>query len=180
MPSKTVHRHVDSTELGHDVRASRELRDVLLPFAEYLSTMSFIGTDSKRTAEVIENNRRVGERARECGHHRNLRMVLPGLEAEAQLAQLGKAFAETLRLVQILGRVGVRIPDLRTRVEAPGMTDAAKTRRSRRYVRLQYFLDRGAQRQIREAHDSRRDASLAVLSARALRRDAVDEFGLAH
>ena len=43
-----------------------------------------------------------------------------------------------------------------------------------------HFIDRGSQRQIGEADDSRRDPRLAILPAGALRRDAVDELGLAH
>jgi hypothetical protein len=94
MPPEAVHRHVDSTELGHDVGASREFRDILLPFVEYLGATAFVGTDSERSAEVIEDDSGVRERLRERSENRHLRMVLPRLEAEAQLAQPGEAFAK--------------------------------------------------------------------------------------
>ena len=60
------------------------------------------------------------------------------------------------------------------------MTDAAKARRGGGDVRLQYFFDGGAQGEIGEADYTSRDASLTVSPTRALRGDAVDEFGLAH
>ena len=107
-------------------------------------------------------------------------MVLPRLEAETQAPQPGEAFAEARRFVQIRGRVGMRIPHRWTRVEAPGVADATKTRRRCGDMRLQYRFDRGSQRQIRKAHNSRRDARFAILPARALGRDAIDELGLAN
>src|SRR5579862_5143683 len=94
MPSKAVHRHVDSTEFDHDVRASREFGDVLLPFTEDLRALTFVRSDSQRSAKVIEDDRRIRECFRERSHHRHLRMVLPRLEAETQLAQLRKALAK--------------------------------------------------------------------------------------
>jgi hypothetical protein len=75
MPPESIHRHVDSTELGHDIRTSREFRDVLLPFGEYLCAPAFVRSDSQRTAEVIEHDRRIRVRLRQFGHRRHLRMV---------------------------------------------------------------------------------------------------------
>ena len=94
MPSEAVHRHVDSTELGDDVGASRELSDVLFPLLEYLGAVAFVGTYSERPAEVIEDDRRLRERFREIDHHWHLWMVLPRLEAQTQLAQPREAFAK--------------------------------------------------------------------------------------
>src|ERR1035437_661562 len=74
----------------------------------------------------------------------------------------------------------MRIPHFWTRVEASRVPDATKTRRRRGDMRLQYRFDRGSQRQIRKAHNSRRDPRFTALPARALGRDAVDELGLAH
>src|ERR1700735_1314411 len=116
MPSEAVHRHIDSTELGDDVGASRELGDVLLPLVEYLGAVALVGTYSERTAEVIEDYRRLRERFRETDHHRHLWMVLPRLEAEAQLAQPREAFTKPRGLVQIRRRVGVRVPHIGARV----------------------------------------------------------------
>src|SRR5208283_5484796 len=124
MPSEAVHRHVDSTKLDDDVRASRELGDMLLPLLEYLGAMAFVGTYPERPAEVIENDRRFGERFRETNHHRHLRMVLPRLEAETQLAQPREAFTKLRGLVQIRRRPGVRVPPVGTRVEAAGVPDS--------------------------------------------------------
>src|SRR5580692_11266375 len=126
MPSEAVHRHVDSTELGDDVGASRELSDVLFPLVEYLGAVAFVGTDPERTAEVIEDDRRLRERFRETDHHRHLWMVLPRLEAQTQLAQPREAFTKLRGLVQIRQRVGVRVPDVGTRVEAAGVPDSSK------------------------------------------------------
>src|ERR1700730_8182872 len=120
MPAESVDRHVDSPELDHDIGASRELRDVLLPFAEYLRATAFVRTNSQRPTKMIEHDRRTRECFRERNHHRHLRMVLPRLEAETQLAQPGEALSKLRRLVQIRRRVRVRIPYVRARVEASG------------------------------------------------------------
>lgn len=74
----------------------------------------------------------------------------------------------------------MRIPHRWTRVEAARVPDATKTRWRRGDMRLQYRFDRGSQGQIRKAHNSRRDPRFAILPARALGRDAVDELGLAN
>src|ERR1700719_539973 len=86
VPSEAVDRHVDSAELDHDVGASREFGEVRLPFAENLRAPTFIWTDSQRSTEVIEDDRSVRERLRQSGYRRHLRMVLPRLEAQTQLA----------------------------------------------------------------------------------------------
>src|ERR1700730_10714055 len=146
MPAESVYRHVDSPELDRDVGASGELRHVLLPLNEYLRAPAFVRTDSERSAKVIEDDRRIRECFRERCHHRHLRMVLPSLEGEAQLAQPGEAFAKLCRLVQIRRRVGVRIPDVGTLVEAAGVSDSAKARGSRRDMRLENRYDCASQR----------------------------------
>src|SRR5208337_3677453 len=128
-------------ELGHDIGTSRELRDVLLPLAEYFRAPAFVRTDSQRAAEVIEHDRRIRKRSGEIDHRRHLRMVLPRLEAETQAPQPGEAFSKSRRFVQIRGRVGVRIPDRRTRVEAARVPDATETRRRCGDMRLQYLFD---------------------------------------
>src|SRR5271154_1522334 len=156
MPAESVHRHVDSAELDHDVGTSREIGDALLPFAEYFGAPAFVGADSERSAEMIEHDGCVRKSSRERSYHRQLRMVLPRLETEAEAVQLAKSFTKVLRLVQIRRRVGVRIPDILARVEAARVPDAAEARRCGGDMRLQHFLDCGAQRQIRKAHDSRR------------------------
>src|ERR1700693_52144 len=168
MPAESVHRHVDSPEFDHDLGASREVRDVLLPFVEYLGAPAFVRTDSQRSAKMIEHDRRIRECFRERNHHRHLWMVLPRLEAETQLVHPGEALAKLRRLVQIRRWIGMRIPYVGARVEAAGVPDSAKARRSRRDMRLEHRYDRISQRQIREADDSCRYASVAVLPARAL------------
>src|SRR5271156_481470 len=138
MPAESVHRHVDSTELDHDVGTSRELRDVLLPFAEYLGATAFVRTDSQRPAKMIEDKRRIRESFRECGHRRHLRMVLPRLEAEVERAQLGEALAKLRRLIQICGRIGMRVPHVGTRVIAARVADSTKPHGRRRDMSFQY------------------------------------------
>src|SRR5258708_39188063 len=93
MPAEPVHRHVDSSKLDNDVGASREFRDVLLPFVDYLGAPAFVRTDSQRSAKVIQHDRRIREGFRERNYHRHLRMVLPRLEAETQVVQPGEALA---------------------------------------------------------------------------------------
>ncbi len=56
--------------------------------------MAGIGADAEHAADVIEDDRGVGKGAGEVDRVRQLRMVLPGFEAEAERGELGKALAE--------------------------------------------------------------------------------------
>src|SRR5882762_10552496 len=171
MPSESVDRHADSTKLRHHVWTLREFRDVRFPALEDFRASPFVRPDPKWSAKVIEHDRRIGKRSRELSQALHLRMVMPRIEAQTERLQSRKAFAKARRCVQVGRRIGVRVPDLGTRVETRRMPDAAKARRRRVDMSLQYFFDCTAQGQIREADDSRRDSSLSIASARALRRD---------
>src|SRR6516164_7381647 len=86
--------HADTAELDVDVRAFGQFADVLLPADENLLPMARIGADTEHSADMIEDDRGVGKGAGEVDRVRQLRMVLPGLEAETEGGELGKAFAE--------------------------------------------------------------------------------------
>src|SRR5712692_1927512 len=180
MPSESIDRHVDSAELGHHIWTSCEFRDVHFPLIEDFRTPAFVRADAKWSAEMIEHDGRVREGSCELSQAPHLRMVVPRVEAETERAQSRKALTKACRFVQISRRIGVRISHLRARVETRRMPYATKAARRRGDMSLQYLFNARAQRQIREAHDSRRNPSLSILAACALRRDAIDELGLAN
>ena len=111
---------------------------------------------------------------------RQLRVVQPGVEAQAQRRQLREAFAKAPVQQQALGRLGVRIADRRAGMPAGGMPDAAKAAARGVNVRLQHLAHRGAQAQVGEAHDAGGDTRRPEAAAGAHRGDALHELGLAH
>ena len=56
--------------------------------------MAAIGADAKHAADMVEDDRGVGEGTGEVDRIRQLRVILPGFEAEAERSELGKALAE--------------------------------------------------------------------------------------
>src|SRR5260370_11352638 len=112
MPSDSVDRHVDPAELGRDVGTSREFRDIRFPALEDFRAPPFVRPDTERPAKVIEHDGRVREGSCKLSQAANLRMVIPRVEAEAELADSRKAVAKLPRLVEISGPVGVRVSHL--------------------------------------------------------------------
>src|ERR1700676_5116651 len=107
MPSEAVDRHVDSTQLRHDVWTLREIRDVRFPALEDLRALAFVRADTKWPAKVIEHNSRIRKSSRELSQALHLRMVVPRIEAEAERLQLRKALAKARGGVQVSRRIGV-------------------------------------------------------------------------
>ena len=50
-------------------------------------------TDAQNTADMVEDDGLVRERARQIDEVGKLRMEVPGIEGEAELGQFGEAFA---------------------------------------------------------------------------------------
>ena len=67
MPLEPVHLHVDATELGDDVLARRQSGDFFLPVRQNFILFAGIGTDSKRAAKVVKDNRCIGKRLCQVG-----------------------------------------------------------------------------------------------------------------
>ncbi len=116
-----------------------------------------------------------GKCFRERRHCRHLGMVLPSLETQTQTVQPGKALSKTRstrrdpragRYANCARGVGSKPPACRIPRKRAGAAAMCASSTS---------FDRGSQGEIGEADDTRRDPSLAVSAARALRRDAVDE-----
>ena len=61
-----------------------------------------IGADADRPADVVEDDRRFGERARQLGQLVDLRVIEPGVEGEPEAAEDGEALAERLVAEQSL------------------------------------------------------------------------------
>jgi hypothetical protein len=85
--------HAETAELDVDVRAFGQLDDVLLPAGEDLLAPAGIRADTEQPADLVEDDRRAGKRAGEIDRVRQLRMVLPGFEAETQGCELREALA---------------------------------------------------------------------------------------
>src|SRR4029450_13153545 len=60
-----------------------------------LVAFSLIGSDTQRPADVIENNRHVWKGARQLHELQKLRMIDPGIEAQAVVRQAGESPAES-------------------------------------------------------------------------------------
>ena len=75
---------------------------------------------------------------------------------------------------------GLAIADDRARVPRPRVAHAAEAPAAGPDMRLQHRLHAVAEREVGEAHDARGDARRPVGAARAHRRHAGDELGLAH
>src|SRR5271167_1110240 len=86
--------HAHTAELDVDVRAFGQFGDVLLPAGEDLLPAARIGADAEYTADMVEDDRGVGEGAGEVDRVRQLRMILPGLKAEAERGELRETLAE--------------------------------------------------------------------------------------
>ena len=80
-----------ATTFGHFASVG----DRRLPGGEHLVAASGVRADADRPAEVVEDDRRVGERPREVGQVGDVRVVDPALERHAVLAQVRVALAGT-------------------------------------------------------------------------------------
>src|SRR5438105_6546374 len=91
--------HAEPAELHMHIRAARELRDAVLPFGEDFVALPGIGADADRPADMVENDRRLREGARQIDKLAELREIHPGVEAETERVELREALAH-LRVEQ--------------------------------------------------------------------------------
>src|SRR5262249_8574298 len=139
-----------------------------------------INTDSDRPANVVEDDRYIWKRVRETRELVDLRVEQPRVERQAETAEHGEAFSETrfnhkMRLRDVCrvthGRVGVHRRDMANAAEAV----AARTGKGH-----QDRLDPAAEHQVRMSDNASADPCLAIGTAGAHCRNAVDELDLAH
>ena len=171
--------HREPAELDDDVRASGDFLDRGFPPREDFLAPAGIAADADRPAAMIEHDFRVRKGAGEVGEFADLRMKQPGVEAQAQWREAGKALAEGAVEQQPFrprrihaGDIGVRIPRRR-------VPDAAEAAVAGNDLRLQHRLRAVAEQQIDVADDAGADRGLAVAAACRHRRDAIRKLDLA-
>lgn len=129
---------------------------------------------------MIEDDRGVGEGAGEIDRVRQLRMILPGFEAETERGQLGKPLAE-LGFAHQMRQHHARREFLDRLVLVPrhAVADAAEAPAAGPDLGFQNLAHLGAEGQVGMADDPLGDPARAVPAGRAHRRNAVDELDLA-
>ena len=137
--------------------------------------------DAQHAPDMVQDDRRVGKRARQLDRVRKLRMVLPGFEAQSQLRKLREARAER-RIAHRVRRHGARYEtrDRRIVIARYAIADAAESAAADRQLRLQHVPHPRPQHEVGMADDRLGDAARSVSAGGAHRRDAVDEFDFAY
>jgi hypothetical protein len=126
---------------------------------------------------VVEHDGGVRKGAREIDQLGQVRMVEPGVEREAALAELGEAAAER-RVHQQVGWCGAD-RGLRHRIGVPGrdLPDAAEASATGRDLGVEHGAD-AVEAQVGVADDAGGDPARPVIAAGRHRGHAGDEFGL--
>src|SRR5262249_53535983 len=130
MELEAVDAHAEPAELHADVGAARQLDDVALPAGKDLVALAGVEAEPQWPAHVVENDGLLGEGTRESGQVGNLRMIEPGIEAQAEPAQRDETLAELgMVAIEVRAGLGVRIVDLGCLVlPGGGMADAFEAR----------------------------------------------------
>ena len=179
VPGKAIQLHIDAAQLGHHVLATGQRRNILLPLGEIRIPPACVRADAKGAAKMIQNDAGVGKGLGQFRQFTDLRVVAPAFKAHVMARQMGEALAEIILLVQMLRRIAAGIGYVGGGIPGTGVANAAKAPAARNGMRGQHRRHVIAQAQIRMADDTGGDTGLAILSAGAHGRDAVDEFGLA-
>ena len=153
--------------------------DAVPPAGKDLLVTPGIGADAERPADMIQHDARLRKGAGEADDILKLRVVEPRLEGEVERGEPGEALAEGRIAIEAGRRVGVAVAHIRARVEPGGVADTAVAAVAGRDLGPQHILDRGAEREVREANDAGAGLRLAVAPGRAHRGGAVDELDLA-
>src|SRR5262245_5555670 len=130
---------------------------------------------------MIEHDRLLREGACQRDQIADLRMVEPGIEAEPQPAQRGKAFPKLgVVAIKMRRRIGVRIVDFGGLV-VPGrrVADALEARPGRGHVGSQDLFGTCPDGEIDQANDAGSHTRWSIGAARRHGGNAVDELGLA-
>src|SRR5689334_12968711 len=91
---ETEQTHAEAAELDADVRTLRELANRFAPLLEHFVAPAGVGTDADRSADMIENHRRVRASARERNHLVELRVIHPRIERKTEGRQTSQSLAQ--------------------------------------------------------------------------------------
>ena len=94
MPAETVYFHVDTTQFAVHIGQVGEGVYRARPIREHLLLLTLVGSYAQRSAEVVENDGRIGKIPGESDEVGYLVVEQPGIEGEVALLQAGKAFTE--------------------------------------------------------------------------------------
>src|SRR5205823_7436037 len=83
-------QHAEPAELDDDVLALPEFGDAGLPYREGLLFLVRVWADAERSADMVQNDRRLREGARQICQFDELRVVEPSLEGQVQRRQPSK------------------------------------------------------------------------------------------
>ncbi len=126
MPAESADLHCQAAKFYRYVGALRQLGDSVFPFLKNFFASAGVGSDAERAADVIENDRCFRERACKVRQLRDLRVVVPGIEAQAVFVEAGKAFPKALLQKQAFGWIGVRVAHVVAGVPGASMANSAK------------------------------------------------------
>src|SRR5262249_13728548 len=177
---KAADAHTEATEFDVNVGTAGQCLDRGSPGRKDLVALAGIAANSQRPADVVQDDPARGKSPGELGEFGELRVIEPGIIAEAEAVEHGKAlakgaFADEARR----GTVG-GVAHLRICVPGAAMANAAKASAAGAQMCLEHRLDPAAEAQVGVADDAGAGPRLAVGAAGAHRRDAIGEFGLAH
>src|SRR5205085_4024225 len=172
--------HAEPAELYMHIRAARELCDAVLPLGEDLVALPGIGADADRSADMVENDRRLRKGARQIEKLAELREIHPGVEAEAERVELREALAHLRVEQEPEGAVDRGAARRLVGVRRGDVADAAEAAATGEDHRLQYLLDLLAEHQIGVSDDAGAHLGLAKGLAGGDRGDAIGELDLAH
>src|SRR3989337_1123048 len=94
MPVVTRTLRTDAAQFHHHVGTLGNFDDAAAPDLKYFSALAGVGADSKRRADMIQNDRHTRKRPRKVCKLGQLRMINPGVKAEMQLFQPRKSLPE--------------------------------------------------------------------------------------
>ena len=143
---------------------------------ENLLAPAGVGSDGQRRSHMIEDERCAGEGVRKVGKLTDLRVIEPAVEREAEWREARETVAERRIKQQSPRYRDRRRVDGRIGIKGGALTDALEPHPGTLQVRLEERLDGPPLPEINKAYDSGANARRPVQSARAHRRDAVDEF----
>src|SRR5215472_14749338 len=125
------------------------------------------GAEADRPADMVEHDLRVGKGPRQVHKLSELGMVHPGVEAEAERSETGEALADLGVHQQTFGADHRGSPGRLGGMRGGDEADAVEAAASSLDHRLQYLLDRRAERQIGVTDDAGADPCIAVVAAGA-------------
>ena len=123
MPVKPDPRHADAAELEIDVWTLRDRGDAIPPRREHLVVAVGVGTDPRQSAEMVQDDRQIGDSFGKCRQLGELREAHAYVERKTHSRQHPSACP-----VVGAGEHPLLFPVLDLRVRVPGdrMADATK------------------------------------------------------